>query len=132
MKILVVDDDAPTRLVLRRLLGQQLRCEVVDAANGMVALDLVNREAPDLVLLDLQMPGMDGIEVLHTLRTWRHTQQLPVIVLTSETDESVVRRCLAKGVSGYLAKPLQPSHVAERIRRLLPPDAQGEPERQAS
>ncbi|MGE3276427.1 MAG: response regulator [Vicinamibacterales bacterium] len=121
MKALVVDDDPVTRRLLRQTLTTQLQVEVIEAANGMVALDAVTREQPDVAILDLIMPGLDGMEVLQTLRTWRHTKDLPVIVLTSSTDEAVVRRCLTLRVAAYLAKPLDPATVVERVRKVLGP-----------
>lgn len=118
MKVLVVDDDPVARRILRQIITVELEGEVVEAANGMVALDMVSREAPDVVILDLQMPGVDGVETLATLRAWRHTKDLPVLVLTSQTDEKIVRRCVALRVSGYLAKPLQPDVIRDRLTRL--------------
>ncbi|MGE0040524.1 MAG: response regulator [Vicinamibacterales bacterium] len=121
MKVLVVDDDPVTRRILKQTVVKELQAEVVEAANGMVALDAVTREQPDVVILDLQMPGLDGLEALQTIRAWRHTKDLPVIVLTSSTDERVVRRCLSLKVTAYLAKPLDPATVVDRIRRVLEP-----------
>ncbi|MDP1569151.1 MAG: response regulator [Vicinamibacterales bacterium] len=118
MKVLVVDDDPVTRRILRQIITTELKGEVIEAANGMVALDTVSREAPDAVILDLQMPGFDGVETLATLRAWRHTKHLPVIVLTSQTDERIVRRCLSLQVTAYLAKPLQPEIVRDRLHGI--------------
>ena len=119
MKVLVVDDDAVTRRVLKQILTGPMQASVVEAANGMGALDMINREQPDLVVLDLQMPGLDGIEALRTIRTWRHTRHLPVIVITSSADEAIVRSCLALKVTAYLTKPFDPAVVTARLQSVL-------------
>jgi CheY-like chemotaxis protein len=72
------------------------------------------------MFLDMQMPGLGGVEALQTLRLWPQTRQLPVIVMTASSEEVTVRRCVALGVSAYLIKPIHPPTVALRLTALLP------------
>ncbi len=83
---------------------------VYEASDGVVALDEVDRLAPDLVVLDLNLPGLDGYGVLSHLRARPATQKLPVIVLTAKGDEESEVRVFEYGASDYLAKPFRPPH----------------------
>lgn len=120
LKVLIVDDDPVTRRLLARIVETRLGGEATEAANAMVAFDLIGRVSPDLVLLDLQMPGTGGLEALQRLRNRPQTRSIPIVVLTADSDERTVRRCLALGVSDYLVKPIDPDSVAERLTRLVP------------
>jgi PleD family two-component response regulator len=116
--ILVVDDD----LHIRTILGFKLEQEgfrVVQAADGPEALDKLELCEPDLVLLDVMMPGMDGFEVLHHLRGRFRTHNLPVIMLTAkgEVDEKV--RGLSEGANDYVLKPFVPEELMLRVRNML-------------
>lgn len=120
LKVLIVDDDPVTRRLLSRIVITRFGGEAAEAANAMVAFDLIGRVVPDLVLLDLQMPGTGGLEALQRLRNRPQTRSIPIVVLTADSDERTVRRCLALGVSDYLVKPIDPDSVAERLARHLP------------
>lgn len=120
LKVLIVDDDPVTRRLLSRIVTSRLGGDVTEAANAMVAFDLIGRVSPDLVLLDLQMPGTGGLEALQRLRNRPQTRNIPIVVLTADSDERTVRRCLALGVTDYMVKPIDPDHVAERLARHLP------------
>jgi CheY-like chemotaxis protein len=120
LKVLIVDDDPVTRRLLARIVSTRLGGEASEAANAMVAFDLIGRVSPDLLLLDLQMPGTGGLEALQRLRNRPQTRSLPIVVLTADSDERTVRRCLALGVSDYLVKPIDPDSVTERLTRLMP------------
>lgn len=118
LKVLIVDDDPVTRRLLSRIVSTRLGGEPVEAANAMVAFDLIGRVSPDLILLDLQMPGTGGLEALQWLRNRPMTRSTPTVVLTADSDEQTVRRCLALGVSDYLVKPIDPESVGERLARI--------------
>jgi CheY-like chemotaxis protein/CheY-specific phosphatase CheX len=119
MRALIVDDDPTSRLLLTRILVRDFGCACAEADNGLDALDLLSRERYDFVVLDLVMPVMDGLEVLTAIRHDERLKSTPVVVVTSERDADVVRRVLRLGVSSYVAKPLRPADVADRLRRFV-------------
>lgn len=121
MKILVVDDEAPARERLKRLIEEHDDWQVVaEAANGREALERADATQPDLVLLDIRMPGMDGIE------TARHLAQMdepPAVIFTTAFDEYAVEAFSASAV-GYVLKPIRRERLADalqRARRLTRP-----------
>ena len=127
MRVLVVDDQANVRLLLSHILRKKIGCAVTEATNGLEALDLLGQQPFDLVVLDVLMPQMDGMEMLESLRRRPYLRNLPVIVLSAVRDEGTVRQLVRHGISGYLAKPLRPLDVADRIQdiigRITSPDA---------
>jgi two-component system response regulator len=106
MKILVVDDDDGVKLILRRLLGLKLFITPIEASNGLEGLLKVEKEAPDLVLLDIGMPLRGGVEFLEKLRESKTYASMPVIVISASKDKDVVAKLIGLGISGYLLKPL--------------------------
>jgi putative two-component system response regulator len=117
-KILVADDDAPSRMVLRTML-ERAKYLVVDAADGPAALAQIARHGPDLVLLDVQMPGLDGFEVTRRLRSQSRTALLPVILVTglAALDDKV--RGLDAGATDFVTKPFQQGELLARVRASL-------------
>ena len=116
--VLLVEDEAPLRLVLRDLLERD-GFRVVEAGDGIVALDEVDRSAPDIVVLDLNLPRLDGYGVLTHLRSRPQTAQLPVIVLTAKSDEDNEVRVFETGADDFLTKPFRPRALISRIRALI-------------
>jgi CheY-like chemotaxis protein len=119
MRLLIVDDDAASRTVVRALLKQHVQAQLIEAQDGAEALDLIQSQSPDVVFLDLKMPVMDGIEVLETLRADSSYQALPVIVMSAAGDTAMVQRAISLGISDYLVKPLRPLTVDKRIPNVL-------------
>ena len=117
-RILLVEDEAPLRGVLRDLLTRE-GFEVLEAGDGVEAIGLVDREGPDLVVLDLTLPRLDGYGVLGRLRTRRDTQALPVLVLTAREDEDAEVRVFELGADDFLSKPFRPRALIARMRALL-------------
>jgi two-component system sensor histidine kinase/response regulator len=116
--ILVVDDAPQNRLLAEaRLTGAGYR--VTQADSGETALAAFEREVPDLVLLDVRMPGLDGFDTLARLRALPHGDNVPVVFLTAFDDEDTHRRALAAGVDDFLSKPLRPTELLIRVRSLL-------------
>jgi DNA-binding response OmpR family regulator len=114
-RILVVEDDE----TIAAAIGERLRSEgfvISLAANGQAGLDLDLRERPDLVLLDLMLPGIDGLEICRRLRARR---DVPVIMLTARDDETDVLVGLAVGADDYLTKPFSMRELVARIRTVL-------------
>lgn len=113
--VLVVDDEAN----IRDLVSQYLRrdgFEVVQAASGEEALASIARSMPDLVILDVRLPGIDGFE---TLRTIRRTSDVYVLMLTARSEEADTLIGLEVGADDYVTKPFSPREVAARVRTLL-------------
>jgi CheY-like chemotaxis protein len=120
--VLVVEDDGSYRWVLRRLLESAFGNEisVEEAPTGDRALErLRSRPPPDLVLLDLSLPGKTGFEVLERLRADEPTRHVPVIVVTSSQEESDVRRAYELGANSFVSKSDSPEKTLQRLR-LLP------------
>src|SRR5262245_40868802 len=117
-RVLVVDDNAANRDVLARRLTREGH-QVVTAANGASALELVATEEFDLVLLDLIMPEMNGFDVLRRLKATEHTSHVPVIVISALDELDSVVRCIESGAEDYLTKPFNPVLLRARISASL-------------
>lgn len=113
--VLVVDDDPTTREVLRRYLTRA-GLAVLEAADGVTALEVFRSGEPDLVVLDLMLPGMDGLDVCERLR--RHSQ-VPIMMLTALGSESDRVVGLEQGADDYVVKPFSPREVTLRVQKLL-------------
>jgi CheY-like chemotaxis protein len=116
--VLLVEDEEPLRRVLRELLERE-GFTVLEASDGVLALDEVDRGAPDIVVLDLNLPRLDGYGVLSHLRARPGTSTLPVIVLTAKGDEDSEVRVFEYGASDFLTKPFRPRALSARINALL-------------
>jgi type II secretory ATPase GspE/PulE/Tfp pilus assembly ATPase PilB-like protein/CheY-like chemotaxis protein len=116
--VLLVDDEDQLRRVMKDLLERQ-GYTVVEARDGAQALDEVDRHAPDIVILDLNLPGVDGYSVLSQLRSRPATRQLPVIVLTAKGDEDNEVRVLQLGADDFLTKPFRAKALAARLESTL-------------
>ncbi|TDN45378.1 two-component system KDP operon response regulator KdpE [Curtobacterium flaccumfaciens] len=114
MKVLIADDDAQLVRALAVTLAAR-GYDVVTARDGRAAIDSVITERPDLVLLDLGMPRLDGIEVLEGVRAW---SQVPVLVLSGRTDSSDKVDALDAGADDYVTKPFQMDELLARLRAL--------------
>ncbi|MDH3943439.1 MAG: response regulator transcription factor [Anaerolineae bacterium] len=115
VSILVVDDEETIREVLRRYLEKE-GFQVQEAADGYEALDLIKEDAPSLIILDLMLPGIDGLTMTQHLRQDR---QIPIIMLTAKGEESDRIRGLDLGADDYITKPFSPQEVVSRIRAVL-------------
>ena len=117
-KILVVDDDARNlRLAVAAL--EQAGHEVLSAEGGAEGIEAALAHAPDLVLMDVQMPGMDGVSALRRLRAEPRTTALKVIALTALAMKGDAERLLAAGFDGYLAKPIRYMEFLREVERLI-------------
>ena len=118
-KILTVDDSLTVRLVLAKAF-QPYDCELLQATNGEEGLALATREKPDLILLDLCMPVMDGIAALTALRADLNLKSTPVIILTAESDRASVFQVTKLGVSDYILKPFREDLLVQRVIKFIP------------
>lgn len=116
--VLVADDDAEIRRLLRLYLEQD-GLATLAAANGREALELARAHRPDVVLMDLQMPEMDGLEAIQGLRDDDATRDVPVIVLTAYDETDTVLHAFRLDVSGYLTKPAEVSEVVSKVFNVL-------------
>ncbi len=117
-KVLVVDDDVSCRTMLAGILEDE-RYLIFEAANGEDALRIVAKDPPDLVLLDIMMPGIDGVEVCHTLKKDDNTRDIPVIMVTVLDDEQDMLRGLKVGATDYITKPFSATVVRARVKAAL-------------
>src|SRR5262249_34450261 len=110
-RVMVVEDEPENRLFI----GLMLRTEgydVVEAEDGPAAFDLLTREeAPDLILLDVMMPGLNGWQVFERLRANEQWREIPVVMLTALAQRADVERAVQLGVDGYLTKPFEPADL---------------------
>jgi two-component system, chemotaxis family, chemotaxis protein CheY len=121
LKVLIVDDSAVMRKIVERALrqgGLDLG-EVLEAGNGAEALIAVRRGGLDLILSDINMPVMDGLEFLRNLAAEDLAKGVPVVMITTEGSESRVVEALSAGARGYLRKPFTPEQVKERVAPLV-------------
>lgn len=116
--ILVVDDSVTVRKVTSRFLERQ-GFNVVLAKDGIDALEILQETTPDLMLLDIEMPRMDGFEVASQVRHNRRLQELPIIMITSRTGEKHRERAFEIGVNDYMGKPFQENQLLNKIQGLL-------------
>ena len=117
-KILIVDDDPQARLVLAYILKRK-GFDVFEAESGATALAAVGRDLPDLVLLDVMMPDMDGFELCAALRAGRPGSELPIVMLTAKTDADAHTRGMHAGANDYLTKPVRADELVARIQAAL-------------
>lgn len=121
-RILLIEDNAQNRYLARFLLEQN-GYEVIQAETGPVGLALAAKEQPDLILLDIQLPGMDGHAVARALKADPALKSIPVVAVTSYAMVGDREKCLASGAEGYVEKPINPeTFVAEIGRFLRSPD----------
>lgn len=113
--VLVVDDDEDLRLLVRKALTRAGH-HVLEAESGQGGLEIAEGENPNLMILDLNMPGMDGFEVLRRLRAREAGRPMPVIVLTAQGDEESVSRSFQFGATDFLVKPFTPPQLDARVR----------------
>ncbi|MGC3998984.1 MAG: response regulator [Anaeromyxobacter sp.] len=117
-RILVVDDSRVSRELIKvYLIARDV--ELDDAADGADALEKIRAAPPDLVLADLRMPNLDGIGLCEALSADAALRKVPVLILTSSRDETLVRRIRAAGAREVLHKPIQPQPLQDAIRRHL-------------
>jgi two-component system phosphate regulon response regulator PhoB len=117
-RVLVVDDE-PDVLLLCRLNLQQRGHEVLEASEGARALELARDRRPDVIVLDLMLPGMTGYEILETLKEDESTSGIPVLVLTAKSLRADRERSHGLGASDFLTKPFLPSELCELVETLV-------------
>jgi two-component system, cell cycle response regulator DivK len=121
-KILVVDDNATSRELIREVLDSPDH-RIFEAATGIEALDYIVADEPDLVLLDIQLPGLDGYSVVRRLRQDPRFSRLRVLAVTAFAMHGDREKALAAGFDGYITKPIDTLNLEEQVEELLHDDA---------
>ena len=118
MKILIADDESDIRVLVRFILERQ-GFEVVEASNGIEAVTVARQELPDLILLDVRMPGMTGNEVSQHLKETEATKDIPVVFLSASSQASEVAEGLESGAVAYVTKPFSPRELVAQVGEIL-------------
>jgi two-component system, chemotaxis family, chemotaxis protein CheY len=118
-KILVVDDSATMRHMVQASLSRLAESAFIEAGNGLEAIEQLALTAVDLIVADLNMPDMHGIELIRFVRKQPAYQAVPIVVLTTRSDAASRSAALAAGASYYLTKPFSPDELAAEVGRLL-------------
>jgi two-component system response regulator MtrA len=117
--VLIADDDADILSLVRAVL-ERAGNEVISVGDGAQALASVTERKPDLAVLDISMPEVDGLEVLRRLRADSATSALPIVLLSARAQEADVKLGFELGASAYVKKPFSPRELADRVAELLP------------
>lgn len=118
-KILVIEDDRDLRMLLKLTLEFTGRHDVLLAENGVKGLELARNVLPNVILLDVGLPGMDGFETLRRLQDCTETQNIPVVFLTGKTERKEMQHALSIGAIGYLTKPFDAMKLNDQLETLL-------------
>ena len=118
-KLLLVDDDTNIRFVVQICFEGSSEWDLLEATNGQEALSTAQKELPDLILLDMMMPGMDGITTLGHLRENPATASIPVIFMTAKVQTHELQSYVDLGVQGVITKPFDPMTLPDEIKEIL-------------
>ena len=121
LRTLIVDDSAVMRKIVQRALRQAGLAigEVLEAGNGSEALDILRQQTVDLVLSDMNMPVMDGLEFMRQIGSVENARGVPVLMITTEGSESHVMEAISCGAAGYIRKPFTPDQMKQHVLPLL-------------
>ena len=121
VRTLIVDDSSVMRKIVERALRQAGldSLVVLEANNGAEGLDLLRSKQVDLILSDINMPSMDGLEFLRQIQAQKLAQNVPVVMITTESSEEHVKQAIQAGAKGYIRKPFTAEQVKERVLSLL-------------
>ena len=119
-KVLIVDDNRASRHLIRAIL-KSVRCDIIEAMAGRQGLDLVRQQRPDLVLLDIDMPGLNGFEVVKRIRADGAFADLPVVAVTAFAMDRDREKAMAAGFTAYLTKPVRAAALRQQVQQLLGP-----------
>jgi two-component system cell cycle response regulator DivK len=117
-RILYVEDNFENRLFVRRVL-ESMGLEMLEAYDGQAGIDIAQTEKPDLILMDVGLPGMDGLETTAKIKEIPSISQIPVIALTANAMKGDRERCLAAGCDGYLQKPIGVTELRQQVLQFL-------------
>ena len=118
-KVLILDDDFSSRKLLSQLIRNNFNCEVSQSDDGSDALKMMLQDPPDVLILDMVMPFMSGVQVLQTMRKNQRLSQIPVFACTSIDDNNVVQQIIKLGVREYIKKPIKKEQVLEKLNAVF-------------
>ena len=118
-KVMLVDDDDDIREIGTMALSEVGQWQVVEAASGSEALTACERETPDVVLLDVMMPEMDGPTTFHSLRKLKSGKEVPIIFMTAKVQKHEVEGYLKLGAQGVIRKPFDPLTLPDEVRQIV-------------
>ncbi len=119
MKRILVVEDNETNLYLIRFILEKSGYEVIEAREGAVGVELAVKEKPDLILMDIQLPDIDGLDVTKRIRASEADAEIPIIALTSYAMVGDKEKALAAGCTGYIEKPINPDTFIAEIEKFL-------------
>jgi sigma-B regulation protein RsbU (phosphoserine phosphatase) len=117
--ILIIDDDKTVRLFLQRILQKKMQARVIEASNGTDGIQYITEFKPDLVFIDLMMPGLGGIEVIEVIRIHPEVKDTPMVVVTSVDTRETIASLAGLKILDYILKPMDILHTGIRIRKLI-------------
>ena len=117
LRILLVDDENYMRVFVGRVLSTSISCTLMEAHDGQEAIDLCRSGDPELILLDINMPHVDGIMALTEIRVFR--RDTPIVMLTSISEEAVVEKCVARGASHFIRKDVGAGVLQAELQEML-------------
>jgi len=118
IKIITIDDEAPIRYLIRHSLRRE-QYEIVEAGNGREGLEVIRQEMPDLIVMDVVMPEMNGLETLQAIRADVNIAHIPVLLLTGVKDTEKLNKALETPRTDFLPKPFLVEVLKERIRKMI-------------
>ena len=116
-KVLIVDDEPNVRRLSRAILSKKF--EVFEAENGKEAIEIANTQKPDVILMDMMMPRMDGLTACHAIKKDPNTKLIPIIMVTAIGFELNIRLSQQMGATGYVTKPFAPQELLDKIGEVL-------------
>jgi len=118
-KMILLVEDHPDNVVVYRTILEHYGYHVLTASNGHEGIRLATDELPDLILMDISLPVMDGCEATRRLKAGERTRHIPVVAVTAHSQEEFRSRAHAAGCDGFLVKPVAPTLVAKEVARLI-------------
>jgi two-component system chemotaxis response regulator CheY len=118
-RVLVVDDSSTTRALIVAAIEEMEGFETIEAPNGFEALKRIPQQSLDLIVTDINMPDINGLEIVHFVKHHPEYRTIPMLIVSTEGSDEDVRRGLNLGASAYVKKPFEPEHLQSTIRRLI-------------
>ena len=118
-RVLVVDDSATTRALIVATIEEMEGFEAIEAPNGFEALKRIPQQALDLIVTDINMPDINGLEIVHFVKHHADYRSIPMIIVSTEGSDEDVKRGLDLGAAAYVKKPFDPEQLRSAIRRLV-------------
>lgn len=119
MRVLVVDDSRAMRAYVKGALMESLDCNVVEAASGFEALRLLPRDAYDVVITDINMPDINGLELIRFVRSSERHREVPIVIISTQASDRDHQRALELGADQYLVKPFQPEDIVGAVSSVI-------------